>query len=312
MDIFDFLDKLKFYRDRYLIPTVFLIVGLFLLKMALVPEYKELNNGETIPISQNSGFLYASLFFLIASIVWFLYLLGIVKSAIGYVVMGAMAVAGGALIYMDYSNIKTTVDFIAAYESRDLEIKTRMDDIKQAQLAFKEMNGTYTNSMDDLIDFVKNGKKMKILKEGGIPERKITPEERDYLYNDNRPIDKLMTETEAALLAVSPIAPADLNGFKRDTSYVDVMDAIFLDEKRIETRSKLGGKFVFNADSLRYVPYSDILVKMDTASIDRGEVKVPTVYFEMEHPLNDQLEEPVIYSIGDVNDNHLRESWKDK
>lgn len=314
MSFFDALDDVKYYVGRFLPPTIFFVLGLFLLKMALVPEMMELNNGEILPVSQNSGFLYASIFFLIASVVWFLYLLGVIKSFVGYIVMIAMAVSGGVLIYWDYKNIKTTVDFNADYEERDLEIKTRMDDLKQSQLAYKEMNGTYTNSMDDLIDFVKNGRKMKILKKGSIPERKITPEERDYLYNDDRPIDKLMTEVEAAALSKSPFADNDLElkGFIRDTNYVSVMEAIFLDDKRIAAREKLGGQLVFNADSLRYVPFSKNLVVMDTGSIARGEIRVPTVYIEMAHPMNDQLEDSVMYSIGDVNDNHLRESWKEK
>ena len=297
---------------NFLIPTVFLIIGLVLLKMALVPDMVELNNGEMKAVTQNSGFLYASLFFLFASVIWFLYLFGIIKSAIGYGVMAVLAICGVFLIYADYTNIKKTVDFNSAFEERDLEIKTRLDDIKQAQLAFKEMNGTYTNSMDELISFVKNGKKMKILKKGSIPERKITVEERDYLYGDDRPIDKLMTEIEAAAISKSPLAGPDLAGFKRDTNYVPVMDAIFLDEKRLSSRSKIGGKIKFHPDSMRYVPFTQNLVVMQTDSIVRGEVSYPTLYIEMAHPLSHELEDSVFYSIGALDDNNLRESWKEK
>ncbi len=280
--------------------------------MALVPEMIELNNGEIKPVSQNSGFLYASLFFLFASVIWFLYLFGIIKSAVGYIVMAVLAICGVFVIYTDYSNIKGTVDFNEAFDVRDLEIKTRLDDIKQAQLAFKEINGTYTDSMDELIDFVKNGEKMKISKMGSVPERKITPEERDYLYNDDRPIDKLMTEIEASALAKSPLATVDLKGFSRDTLYVPVMDAVFLDEKRLSTRSKIGGLIEFHPDSMRYVPFTKELVVMKTDSVARGEGTFPTLYIEMLHPLSHELEDSMYYSIGALDDNNLRESWKEK
>lgn len=315
MSLFDAINSVKYYFGRFFWPILFFIIGLFLLKMALVPDMMELNNGKIIPVKQNSNFLYASLFFIFASAIWFLYLFGVIKSFIGYAVMFVLAVSGGFLIYSDYMNIKRTVDFDAAVALRDTDIRARMDDIKQAELAYKEMNGNYTNSMDDLIDFVKNGNKMKINKQGSIPERKITVEERDYLYNDNRPIDKLMSEVEAAALAKSPFAENDttgLKGFVRDTNYVSVMSAIFMDEKRIATRNKIGASLPFYADSLRYVPHSTIPVRLDTGSILKGEVRVPTLYFEMVHPMSGQMEDSLFYSIGSLEDNNLRESWKDK
>ncbi len=314
MDIFEVLGTIGYYAKRYFWPTVFLIVGLFLLKMAVVPVNEVLADGSTYAVKQSSGFLYASLFFLLASVVWFLYLLEIVKTVVGYAVMAVLGVCSLYLIYTDYTTIKSKVDLDAAYELRDLDIRARMDDLKQAELAYKEMNGTYTDSMDELIDFVKNGKKMKILKEGSIPERKITVEERDYLYNDDRPIDKLMTEVEAAALAKSPFAANDttgLIGFIRDTNFVAVMDAIFLDEKRIAARDKIGASLDFNVDSLRYVPHSKIPVSLKVGMIEKSEtVKVSTVLIEMVHPMSGELKDSVFYSIGSLTDNHLRESWK--
>lgn len=311
MDFFELIDQVKYYLNKYAWPTLFMIAGLILLKMAFVPDVAELNNDTTKEVYQNNWFLYASLFFIFASVIWFLYIFEIVKTTFSYIVLGIMAVCSIYLLYNDYDNIKTTVDYNADYEERDLEIKTRMDDIKQAEVAFEEKNGYYTNSMDELIDFVKNGTKMKIFKQGAIPERRITEEEREYLYGDNRAIDNLMSEKEAALLANSPFAAGDTTGladFKRDTSYVPVIDAIFKDDKRIEARKKLGGQIAFHPDSLRYVPFTQNEVWMDTASVIRGEdIRVSTIEFRMNHPMNDSI----VYSIGSLTENHLRESWRD-
>ena len=101
MDIFEVLGTIGYYAKRYFWPTIFLIVGLFLLKMAVVPVNEVLADGSTYPVKQSSGFLYASLFFLLASVVWFLYLLEIVKTVVGYAVMVVLGVCSLYLISTD-------------------------------------------------------------------------------------------------------------------------------------------------------------------------------------------------------------------
>jgi hypothetical protein len=321
MDFFEIIDRVKFFWGKYMWPAIFLVVGLILLRMALVPDLVEIPGRYVMidgvveplrkPVYQNSWFLYASLFFIVASVVWVLYLLKVINTTLGYGVLTIMAVFSVYLLYQDYTNIKTTVDYIADFDERETEIKTRLDDIKQAQIAFEEKHGYYAKSMDELIDYVKNGTKMKIFKQGAIPERRITEEEMKYLYDDNRAIDNLMTEREAALLANSPFAATDTTGladFKRDTSYVSVMDAIFKDKKRVEARKKIGGQIPFHPDSMRYIPFTKEMVWMDTASVIRGEdLRVSTVEIRMFHPMADSI----TYSVGSLTENHLRESWRD-
>ena len=321
--MFDILEKIAFYRKRFGIPVFFLIMGIILLSMALTPSMEEIHtyqNGEIIAteiveIPQNKGFFYGALFFLFASIIWVLYMFGVIKSFIGYAVVAVMAGLSAYILYTDYRVVQDQVAYDNDYEIRDLDIKARMGDIKAAELAFKEARGVYTNSMDELIEFVKTGKKMKILKKGKIPERKISVEERDYLYGDNRPIDKLMTEVEATALSKAPFPVEGLDPeFKRDTNFIDVMDAIFTDEKYVTNREKIGASLPFHPDSLRYVPHTKNLVVIDTGSVNKGELVAPTLYIEMTHPMPKAMgkDGSVIYSIGAVDDNHLRESWKDK
>jgi hypothetical protein len=94
--------------------------------------------------------------------------------------------------------------------------------------------------------------------------------------------------------------------FKRDTIYLSVLDAIFYDEKFIERRSKLGDNLMdFHPDSLRYVPYTQTMVQLDTNSVMKGEIRVPTLRILMVHPMDPEKK----YQIGDLNDNHLRDNW---
>lgn len=324
--MFDILDKIAFYGKRFLLPVVFLVTGIILLYIALTPNVVEIltykdgvvveDATEYYEVYQNKGFLYASLFFLMAALIWFLYLFGIVKSFIGYALILIMAVVSVGILYYDYKIVQDQVTYETNYDIRDRDIKARMGDLKAAELAYKESKGTYTNSMDDLIEFVKTGTKMKILKQGSIPERKITPEERDYLYGDNRPLDKLMTEVEATALSKAPFPVEGLDpDFKRDTNFVPVMEAIFTDEKYVTNRDKIGATYDFHPDSLRYVPFTRNLVVLDTASIEKeGGIKAPTLYIEMTHPMPKEIgkDESIKYTIGSTTSVQLNESWKDK
>lgn len=239
MSIFESIDNVKYQISRFLWPTIFFVSGILLLRMAMVPVEHELNNGEILVVKQDSLFLYGALFFIVGSIIWYLYLFGVLNNLIGFIVMGIMGIASAYLLYQDYFVIKKDVDYIARYEMIDTDIKARMLDIKAAESAYKEFHKKYTSNLDTLIWFVKNGKKMTVPNHGKLPERRLTTEEIAYIYGDNRPADKLMTDQEANALAHSPNPPADLIGFSRDTVYRPVLDAIFYDEKYITNRNKL-------------------------------------------------------------------------
>lgn len=305
MSLFSFLDNFKYQFGRFLWPSVFLIIGLLLLKMALVPAEIELNNGKMMPVEQSPLFLYGALFFVVGSCIWFIYLFGVINTGIGYGLMLVLAAGSAYLLYQDYKTVSDDVRYQAEYEKMDRDIKARMYDIKEAQVAFREYNKYFTSNLDSLILFVKTGKKMSVPNIGSLPERRMTPEERDYVYRDNRPIDKLMTEQEAHAIAKGPNPPADLLNFKRDTIYLPVLDAIFYDERFIERRDKFGAQIGFYPDSLKYVPYTTTLVQMDTNSVQKGELKVPTLQIIMKHP----MDEKKVYQIGDLYDNHLRDNW---
>lgn len=310
MSLFDVIDDGKYYVNRYLWPVLFIVAGAFLLNMALNPSELELSDPNKPPaeIWQGKPFMYAAALFLFAGVVWLLFLFGLVKSFVSYIVLAVLLVLSVGVLYYTEQSIMNDVTYNNNFAKIESEIKTRMLDIKTAQQAFKEANDCYTDNFDSLAYFVQNGKKMVIQKVGSVPDRTITPEERDLIYGDNRPIDKLMTEEEAYwIVKKSAAVPQDLQNFKRDTTYVPVMEAIFTDERYLDKRSKQGGLIGFHPDSLQFVPYCDLLTKMDTSSIPKGDFRVPTLEFTMVHPMNSTK----VYTMGSLTDNHLRENWDD-
>jgi hypothetical protein len=87
------------------------------------------------------------------------------------------------------------------------------------------------------------------------------------------------------------------------------MEAIFNSERYLDNRSKIGGKIGFHPDSMQYVPYSDQLTVLDTASILKGEIVVPTLVVSMSHPMEHPTKGFKLYTIGSIDDNHLRDNW---
>jgi hypothetical protein len=305
----DTVDDVFYYFKRYFFPTLFLIAGFYALSAALTPQTIELNNGKPLAVEQSDLFLYGAILLLVGSVIWFLYLLGVIRSMIGYVVMGLLAIGSTVVLYYDWVVVAEEVKFKNQYAEREAEIQTRLLDIKAAEVAYREVKGSYTDSFDDLTNFVKTGEVMDFIKNGSIPERKITLEERALLYGDDRPIDFLMNEEEATFLARLNGNMLDGKPFQRDTIFVPVMEAIFNSDRYLTGREKLGGLIAFHPDSMQYVPFTTNLTHLDTGSITKGEFKVPTLLIQMTHPMEDPINGFVDYSIGSTSDNHLRESW---
>lgn len=137
------------------------------------------------------------------------------------------------LLYVCYRSIQDTEDFDADVASRESVVKARLLEIRSAEEAYKaQHDGEYCADWSVLIDFVKNGKLPIIMKQGVLSEEQM---------------DKGLTESKAAAIVNSgdqaAIAANGLQGFRRDTVWVSLIDSLYNYEG-------------FEADSLRYIPFS--------------------------------------------------------
>jgi hypothetical protein len=60
---------------------------------------------------------------------------------------------------------------------------------------------------------------------------------------------------------------------------------------------------------MKYIPFCGELTVMDTASILKGEITVPTLMISMTHPMEHPTDGFIEYTVGSVDDNHLRDNW---
>lgn len=154
------------------------------------------------------------------------------------------------LLWVCYGSVMGPINFDNEKKVRDKAVIARLINIRKAQVEYRTRHqGKYTDNFDSLINFVNNEKLPFLLKEGVLSDEQL---------------DKGLTEAKAAAIVRSgdaaAIAANGLQGFRRDTVWVNVKDTIFGHD--------------FNADSLRYIPYSngqvfEMAVRSDTT--DKGQ-----------------------------------------
>ncbi|MBN2166253.1 MAG: hypothetical protein JW717_08270 [Marinilabiliaceae bacterium] len=122
-----------------------------------------------------------------------------------------------ALGYFIWESIQKPIRFQQAYNYRKAKVIENLENIRDAQVAYKSVYNRFTSSFDTLVNFLKTDSLPLIKMEGTLTDSMI----------------------EAGITELKAIA---MGLIKRDTINISVMDTI------------VGNKY--NVDSLRYVPFS--------------------------------------------------------
>ena len=152
-----------------------------------------------------------------------------------------LGIAALAMLFICYRSIADQQDFDAAVKQREIDVKKRLIEIRNAQNAYKEQNPNigFCADWDTLIAWVKEAKLPIVIKQGVLTEAQM---------------EKGLTENKAAAIVArgnaAEIAANGLQGFRRDTTWVSLIDSLYPKSKYPEG---------FNADELRYIPNSDVL-----------------------------------------------------
>lgn len=183
-----------------------------------------------------------------------------------YVITSMLVLASLFLIWMNYDSIHTPIEFQEQRDFRQKPIIARLIDIRKAQIEYKDQNGRYAGSFDELIDFVKNGQKAQIYKQGEITDEQLskglTEQKALHFIAEN-------LADSAAACGIADFEAFKAN-FKRDTSYVSVLSSIF--------------PAGFNPDSLAYIPYSGgVKFELDTVT-QSTKSGLPLPLFEARAP----------------------------
>jgi len=259
---------------------------------------------------QSNMYLIATLLFTVAGLVAMFFS---VSNNIGKlsIVIGSVLGTVGVVIYYQITNDIITIEQSRTYDIKmDELVKQNLTDIKTAQITYKEANQSYAKDWNTLKDFIVNGKIKIAVKNGGVPNRRLTTQERAIIYGagDKRALDYNMTEVEALALSKTSNPPADLREFVRDTMSSSFYESSFGSTSSISRRAKMGFP-EFNVDSIFYVPNSGVQFKIAvTDSVEYQGIKVQALYVEGELTMKSGGKK-VLYSFGSISSPALSSSW---
>lgn len=151
------------------------------------------------------------------------------------VINAVLAVCVVLLAVICWRSIQDDINFDEEVAYREAQVKARLIQIKEAEEAFKQQHpeGAYCADWNVLTEFVRNGKLPVVIKEGVLSDEQM---------------EKGLTESKAAEIINSgdakAIAEYKLEGFRRDTIWVSLMDSLYKGQN-------------LNVDSMRYIPFSE-------------------------------------------------------
>lgn len=162
-----------------------------------------------------------------------------------HVIRIALCIAIVAMAYLCVMSIMTPINFDNERAVREKAIVKNLVDIRTVEIEYKKINGHYCPDADSLVAFIEFGKMPMIMKEGTLTD--------EQMKNG-------LTEKKAAAIVhrgnAKEIAENGLEGFRRDTAYVSVYEALFAEKYTLD-----------EAKAIVNVPYTDNLrFEFDTAS----------------------------------------------
>ncbi len=139
------------------------------------------------------------------------------------------------LAYLCIMSIVTPIQFENIRVAREKDVINRLIDLRKAELEYKDQFNEFTDSMPKLIEFVRTGKKKIVQKEGALTDAQL---------------ESGLTERQAVKIVNSgnmkEIKAKGLEGFRRDTMLVDVIEELY------------AGKYTReNIDQMAIIPYSE-------------------------------------------------------
>lgn len=288
--------------NKYLIAGVIAVFGLVMLIIGLQSD-------------QDSLFMIAAINLVIGGVLAVLFSAGILKRNVVMAIGSVCILITIYIGYSTYASVKKTIAHIEAREKSEALVRFNLTQIRDIQRAHKSTHGRYAKDWEELIQFFNTGTVRVIEAEKSVPTIRLTREEVKIIYKDNRPMDRNMTEQEAAILASlgNPTNNPELDGFKRDTLIKPFKAEYLGNINRIKERQRLGlGEF--QIEKLRYIPMTDpkeewtidtrdsLIYAGDTIPSIRVEGLEPVPLFE-----NSKRQ---IIGFGNVQSNSDKATWE--
>ncbi len=287
--------NLSVLLKKFAVPGIFILIGL----MVLMYGFKT---------NQDGMFKMSALFLFVAAILSLMYSSGKVKSSIVNVLGIVSGIIAAFTIYLSFKSVNDSQKYNDDYKLMRLEAEQNLSDIRFIQKLYATQNGRYAKTWDEFLAFAKSATMDYVKAEGTVPGRPMTLQESQYVYKDNRPVDKAMTELEALVLSKWSNCPSELKGFSRDTLQVSLIKTKFGSSSYVESR-QIAGIGKFDLEKLPYIPMTKKKWKLETKV---GADKVPLIKVSGTLPLAEiegsKVKEEIWF--GTLSGNDTGGSWE--
>lgn len=287
---------------RYLVAAIIALFGLIML-------------GVGIRSNQSALFMFASVNLLIGGVLAVLFSAGTLKRTGVFVIGVVCIVVTVFLLVQTYVSIGKTIEHNEA-RTRSMElVRFNLTQVRDIQRAHRTSNGRYAADWEELSAFFNDGKITVIESEKSVPEINFTREIIQILYGDNRAMNRLLNEREAAILASmgNPTNIPELEGFRRDTVIKSFKEDFLNSIPRIKERQRLGLGGL-KIDELRFIPMTDPKQEwsLETrTSVPYNQDTIPTIRVEGLEPIpmfeNGSRQ---LIGFGNIKTNSDKASWE--
>lgn len=292
------MEKLTKSIGQYVITILLIALGIFFLAKYLSGDELE---------SQPTEMLIASLTLIVVGVLILPPVMGRFNSTLSQVLMILGVVFAAVLAYTLVESITSEIEFQeqkARIEARTIQ---RLIDIRDAQEAYAEYNGKYTESFDSLLSWIKKEVVPIPFKMGTFHDSLSEAEyyEKGFVLrrNDVDSVAELLGVDEQVLLE-----DIDQNqtAYKIiDTLYTSFYAENFAPEARSE--KKLPRVYL---DSLPFAPYKGDRFIVKTDEVDAGGVKQPTILVQDPHPFGRDKVKKDTLRFGSLTEPHTDGNWK--
>lgn len=119
--------------------------------------------------------------------------------------------------YLTYDSIDSEVDYRAKVKDIDAMVIGKLDTLRRMQLAYRDMNGHYAKTFDELFGFMKNGKFVK-LKQIGDNDGEVNNARIDSVFLN--PMEEILGSRDINVEKYKLVPPDDTAVFLIDAGTI--------------------------------------------------------------------------------------------
>ncbi len=270
----------KFFKavGKFWFPVLCIVAGIAILAAASGPN------------AQPKEVYWGASCILLVGIASLLFLMDVIKKPVQMVLSVVFLAAAAWLFYANTDSINSEIKFQEKASLLKSQTIQALKDVRSAQRAYYSVNGVYTQNLDELESFVKNGTVPKLKKIGAIPDS-VGTEANAIELGLIQKMPEGMTDEEVVASGI----------IVRDTIQLSVMEDKFTNDYALKAR-----KFDFDVNKMKFAPNSGKPWAIKAGNVNLGGVDQAVLEVTDPAPFAGEA-----LKIGSMEDAHLNGNWKE-